>query len=233
MKLKLENWWLLIFMGVLLFTVFSMQAAGDSDSDDDDVMNPDSFVTDVDVMTDVTISGDDVLAFSVGSLGAAAIKDCLATTQFALFIIFKKQGVQLDNWCVAKDMDRAGKHEAAAALRCTYSHFSKLYGDDCTATMNFEPTKPPPDLTSLYTRAAQYDERYEQQQELEQQVEEQAVNYAMFMERFERKERADAAAAKKIRQQKAEDIVYLRGLVNELKALNQGEASGELAQADE
>lgn len=152
---------LIVFLIMVMSPGWSDEHNSDSDSDDDDVMNPDSFVTDVDVMTDVVIGGDDVLAVSVGSLGAAAMNNCLATTQLAVFVLFKKQGVKLDNWCVAKDMDRAGKYEDAAALRCTYSHYRKLYGDGCTDTMNFGKQK-----TELEPRLD--DERYvQQQQEIE------------------------------------------------------------------
>ncbi|MCH7780225.1 MAG: hypothetical protein IH848_05205, partial [Acidobacteria bacterium] len=90
-----------------------------------------------------------------------------------------------------------------------------------------------PNLTGLYNQAAQSDEQVQQQQELQQQVEEVAAGYTVLLERIDRKERADAAAARVIRQRKAEDNVYLRGLVDELKALSQGESNGELAQTDD
>jgi len=138
----------------------------------------------------------------------------------------------------AARLDSEGQHLAAAKLRCGTKLYRKRLGKGQVCIKAVILTGEPldvPNLTGLYNQAAQYDERYEQQQEqqqeLEQQVEEQAVGYSMLLEKFERKERADAAVAKKIRQQKAEDNVYLRGLVDELKALSQGEPAN--VEADE
>lgn len=218
-KLVLRIWVLLM---LTLFMV-TLSDAQDSDSDDHDML-PDTSITDID--------GDNVIALGVGSLGASAMNNCIATTQFSLFILFKNQKIKLDTWCAAEYLDRQGKHREAALMRCSDPVVSKIY-EDCADAMMIGNPIPEPSLAGLYNQAAQYDERYEQQQEqqqeLEQKVEEQAADYSVLVERLDRKDRAEAAAARKVRQQKAEDNVYLRGLVNELKAL--GESGGELTQA--
>jgi len=187
---------------------------------------------------ETTVGGDSTRLFSVGG-SDMEISGCVATFS-RLFGLWQDAKIVPDCEAMqeATRLDSEAQHLAAAKLRCGTKLYRKRLGkgQDCIDAVILDKPLAVPTLSGLYNQAAQYDERYEQQQEqqqeLEQQVEEQAVNYAMFVERFERKERADAAAAKKVRQQKAEDNVYLLGLVDELKEAL-GESGGELAQADE
>lgn len=236
-KDSLRRWWIWFVLIIAMF-LFSDLAQAQYDDSDDDI--GDSVTTDVDVLVESSISDGDVLSLGTGSLGAAAIGNCIATKQFSLFIIFKTQGTKLNKWCAAEYLDRQGKHREAALMRCSIKEIRKIYGErNCIGAMIIREQELEPALVGLYNQAAQYDERYEQQQEqqqeLEQQFEEQAANYSVLLERIDRKERVDAAAARKLRQQKAEDNVYLRGLVDELKALSQpeGESANDLAKADE
>jgi len=185
---------------------------------------------------ETVVGGDETRLFSVGGADME-ISGCVATFS-RLFGLWQDAKIVPDCEAMqeAARLDSEGQHLAAAKLRCGTKLYRKRLGKGQVCIKAVILTGEPldvPNLAGLYNQAAQHDERYEQQQEqqqeLEQQVEEQAVNYAMFIERFERKERADAAVAKKVRKQKAEDNVYLRGLVDELKAL--GEPANE--EADE
>lgn len=189
--------------------------------------------------TVILANGDSSRLYAVGGLGDVDIADCLASYQ--VFILW--QGVKLNPWCAADKLDAIGKHGAAAKMRCSIKAVSKIYGKkNCVDAVMYENPLPKRSLESSHNPIAQginrsiADEQYiDQQQEQEQQIEELATGYSVLLERIEQKERADAAVAKKIRQRKAEDNVYLRELVDELKALSQpqGEATNELAKADE
>lgn len=203
---------------LISLAIFAHDHNGDSDSDD----TVDFF--DGDTIIDINGNSSRALALGTGSLGAAAIEGCLATTQFSLLILFKKQGVKLDNWCVAKDMDQAGKYEDAAVLRCTYQHFSKTYGDRCTDVMNFKKPNPGGEdeggnesesaLVGLYNRAAIYDERYEQQQKQEEELESVKEQLAAVLGRLDRQQHTVRVRQQVQQQQQAqEDEVkaYFRG----------------------
>jgi hypothetical protein len=147
----------------------------------------------VDVVTGGTsVGGDDVVALSVGSLGASAVQGrCRVTKQFALFIIFKTQGSALDEWCAAQDMDRAGKHEEAAILRCSLDGFTEKYGvDDCVDRMNFGPTLPPPNLGEIYSQAAKdIEEQYvEEKQVIEERYTEQQTVIDYQVQKLEKQD---------------------------------------------
>lgn len=184
---------------------------------------------------ETVVGGDSTRLFSVGG-SDMEINGCLATFS-RLFGLWQDAKVIPD--CEAAQeaarLDAEGQYLAAAKMRCSTKQYRKVFGKGhgCIDAVILDKPLDVPNLTGLYNQAAQSDEQVQQQQELQQQVEEVAAGYTVLLERIDRKERADAAAARKIRQQKAEDNVYLRGLVDELKALSQGESNGELAQTDD
>jgi hypothetical protein len=227
--------WLFFGLAILALLVFSSQAQAQQDHTCQGGHNCND--GNGSVAVDVATGGDSTRLFSVGG-SDMEISGCLATFSWLFGVRqFTKVVPDCEALQEAARLDAEGQHLAAAKMRCGTKLYRKRLGKGqaCIDAVILDKPLEVPNLSGLYNQAAQHDERYEQQQEqqqeLEQQVEEQAVNYAMFIERFERKERADAAAAKKVRQQKAEDNVYLRGLVNELKAL--GETADESTQTDD
>lgn len=108
-----------------------------------------------------TITGGDVSldseawAFSHG-LGDVDINQCLASTQFGT-VLFSKQGVKLNQWCAAADLDQKGMYKQAARLRCQIKEvrllyrtsgrwiFSKYDMTPCVDEWTFKPPALPPD----------------------------------------------------------------------------------------
>lgn len=122
MKFKLENWWLFIFMLVLVVTIFSSPVLA-SDSDDDP-HHGDSSITDVDTI----VRGDSTRLFSVGG-SDMEISGCLATFSWLFGV---KQGAKIDPDCEtvkeAARLDAQGHHLTAAKMRCSTKLYRKVLG---------------------------------------------------------------------------------------------------------
>ena len=104
------------------------------------------------------------------SLGDVDINDCLASTQWGIPVIFAKQSVQENPWCMANSLDAMGAHAAAAKVRCTTETIKAIYPDaaKCEQAVMFQ-VKPPPkpemvdrddeDYERLHARMTAYEER--------------------------------------------------------------------------
>jgi len=119
--------------------------------------------TDVEVETTV-IGGDQIggdnsnIASISGSrsygvsqaLGDVDINDCLASTQWGIPVIFAKQTVQENPWCMANSLDAMGAHEAAAKVRCTTKTIKAIYPDpvECEKAVMFH-VEPPDEPKSV------------------------------------------------------------------------------------
>jgi len=111
------------------------------------------------------ISGENI-ATNAGSrsygvsqaLGDVDINDCLASTQWGIPVIFAKQGVEENPWCMANSLDAMGAYEAAAKVRCTTETIRAIYPDpsECEKAVKFQ--KKPPEKPKKVDRD---DEDYE------------------------------------------------------------------------
>jgi len=74
------------------------------------------------------------------SLGDVDINDCLASTQWGIPVIYAKQTVQENPWCMANSLDARGAHAAAAKVRCTTETIKAIYPDSviCERAVMFQ-----------------------------------------------------------------------------------------------
>jgi len=101
------------------------------------------------------------------SLGDVDINDCVISKQKGN-VIWSWQNYDYNLFCLAEYMDRVGKHDEAAVLRCRISVVAKAFPTDCKSSMKMtamEPTETPQQKT-LAKRVAQYDEDEEEREEL-------------------------------------------------------------------
>ncbi len=116
--------------------------------------------------------GDRLLALS-NSLGGVDISGCIVTKQWSV-IVFAKQGYEYDPWCLASILDENGKYKEAAVMRCTDKETARIYGQDCTIVLNFEPSESQGLVRDEWDD--DWEERYfSQQEEIEAVKEELAV----------------------------------------------------------
>ncbi len=184
---------MVIILLLISLAVFSQEDCTDPHSQCGHDDNGDIDFISGDTIIDIEGDSNRALGLGTGSLGAAAMNNCIATKQFSLFIIFKTQGVKLDTWCAAQYLDRLGKHEEAALMRCSDKGISKIYGKEtCLDAMTIGSLEPPipPDLSNLYNQAAQYDERYEQQQVQEEELDYVQEQLAIVIQELERQKAA-------------------------------------------
>ena len=150
--------WILIPIVFLICVVFFDFAYGETIQSND--MNT--------VKGDIAISDR---SYGVSqSLGDVDINDCLASTQWGIPVIFAKQSVQENPWCMANSLDAMGAHAAAAKVRCTTETIKAIYPDaaKCEQAVMFQ-VKPPPkpemvdrddeDYERLHARMTVYEER--------------------------------------------------------------------------
>lgn len=172
---------------------------------------------------ETVVGGDSTRLFSVGG-SDMEISGCMATFSWVFGVRqFTKVVPDCEALREAIRLDSQGQHEAAAIMRCGTKLYRNRYGkgQGCIDAVILDNPLEVPNLSGLYNQAAQYDERYEQQQELEQKVEEQAIGYSMLLEKFERRERASAAVAKKINQKNKEDREYAQQLIEQIQQIEE------------
>jgi len=182
---------------------------------------------DVEVITEV-VTGDNInsggshksLAL-VNSLGDVDINDCVISKQLSV-IVFARQSYDYNLWCMALNMDKVQKYDEAATVRCLIPDIKKAFPDDCEHSMRFEPEIIElPELDTLYSQAAQYDEDENERQQVR---EEQQADINILMERFAALERRASryAAAERVKQVKLdEDREYARAELERLKEYRQ------------
>ncbi len=94
---------------------------------------------DVDIVNQLAGDSGSFTSVALGqSLGDVDIAGCIVTTQWGI-VIFQRQGFVYDLFCLARELEKAGKYAAAAEMRCMQEIPAKLYGDRCTTVMNFKP----------------------------------------------------------------------------------------------
>ncbi len=143
------------------------------------------------------ISGDRLLALS-NSLGDVDISGCVVTKQWSV-IVFAKQGYGYDPWCLASILDENGKYKEAATMRCTDKETARIYGEDCTIVLNFEPSEPQ-GLVRDDEWDDDWEERYfSQQQEIEMVREETASKQSSLEAKLDADARRRTAARKALK----------------------------------
>jgi len=94
------------------------------------------------VTGDLITGGNSSRAYGFGGLGDVDIRDCIYSYQ--VFILW--QGTATNPHCVADKLDDAGKHLAAAEMRCSVRRVRDVYGTvaDCIEAIQVEPLPPVP-----------------------------------------------------------------------------------------
>jgi hypothetical protein len=83
--------------------------------------------TDIDQETSVVVAGDSSRAFGLSG-GDMDINDCLATHS-VLFGFW--QGTHVNKLCEAERLNREGRYQSAAEMKCSVRGIRRVYGDDC------------------------------------------------------------------------------------------------------
>ena len=153
-------------------------------------------------------SGDRFLALS-NSLGDVDVSGCIITKQWSV-VVFAKQGYEYDPWCLAGILDENGKYIEAATMRCTDKETAKIYGEDCTVVLNFEPAEP---QGLVRDDDWDWEEKYlAQQQEIEMVREESASRVAATTRKQSVLEaKLDADADRRARARAARDEILNKG----------------------
>ena len=117
---------------------------------------------------DVNIAGDSSRAIGLSnSLGDVDINDCVISKQKGN-VLWSWQNYDYNLFCLAEYMDRAGKPDEAAAIRCQIPQIKNIWSnpDACINAMYIvSESIETPELAALYNRAAQYDEDEEEREE--------------------------------------------------------------------
>ncbi len=102
------------------------------------------------------------------ALGDVDINDCLASTQWGIPVIFAKQKVEENPWCMANSLDAMGAHAAAAKVRCTTETIKAIYPDarECEKAVIFQ-KKPPPEPETVDRDDEDYERLYARISEME------------------------------------------------------------------
>jgi len=159
---------LLLMVAIAIFMVVVVFKIAESSGPD----------VEVETTVDTVLTGGDNIASIAGSrsygvsqsLGDVDINDCLASTQWGIPVIFAKQTVQENPWCMANSLDARGAHAAAAKVRCTTETIKAIYPDpkECEKAVMFQmkhiekPAKVDRDddrYEALYARMAAYEEQ--------------------------------------------------------------------------
>lgn len=136
---------LLISLVLVASTVFAQQdhtcQGGHNCNDNGDIVIGG---TDIDVASDVSISGDKAFGLGQGSFGVD-INQCMASTAWN-FVIFGKQGLKENATCIADGLDARGNHAAAARVRCKHvdtvmDSFDSF--DQCVKAVTMSPLQAP------------------------------------------------------------------------------------------
>lgn len=228
-KIRGFTGWLFFGLVILALLVFSNEGQAQQDHTCQEGHNCNDNGESLSVET--VVGGDSTRLFSVGG-SDMEISGCLATFSWLFGVRqFTKVVPDCEALQEAARLDKEGQHLAAAKMRCGTKLYRKRFGNGKACTDVVELTGGPldvPNLSGLYNQAAQYDERYEQQQEHGEQLEELkrlneeiAAGYSILLERFERKEQAEAAAARKISQRKKEDREYAQQVIEQIRQIEE------------
>ena len=132
------------------------------------------------------------LAQSLGDVDIGRAAECIITEQYGI-LVWQRQYTKYDEWCLAGILDRQGKPEAAAIMRCSDKATKKLYGAHCESILKFASHNPgPPASTTDYVEVEEA-EMYRQEVEQKQESVE---------DRLDRIEAASRAAARASRERK-------------------------------
>jgi len=95
---------------------------------------------------DQAFDGDESFGLGLShSLGGVAVAQCLASTQWGS-VIFSKQKVIFNLWCMAEVFDQKGMFHSAAQARCDIGQIADWYEDreSCVKDQTWNP--PPPEV---------------------------------------------------------------------------------------
>ncbi len=128
----------------------------------------------LEVLTDLSGMSNEHRALALSqALGDVDIAGCIVTTQWGI-IIYQHQGYRYDVFCLARELDQAGKYHEAAQMRCTHAIPTKLYGARCLDVMNYEPPEqdepPPPSAVQDLVRAQEEEERDDRLTAIEERI---------------------------------------------------------------
>ena len=155
------------------------------------------------------IIGDSRLLALSNSLGGVDVSGCIITKQWSI-VVFARQHYEYDPWCLAGILDENGKYVEATTMRCTDKETAKIYGEDCTVVLNFEPAEP---QGLVRDDDWDWEEKYlAQQQEIEMVREESASRVAATTRKQSVLEaKLDADADRRARARAARDEILNKG----------------------
>lgn len=136
----------LFFLCCLLLAILAFSMPVFASGDKITQSNDNNAQTTGDVTT--TVGGNDSLGIGIANqLGAAAIDDCMVTTQ-KNFTVFAYQDGKLNYWCAALHYDAIGLNEMAARMRCQMPEIRKMFGkgedEACISANTVQPVKEVP-----------------------------------------------------------------------------------------
>jgi len=159
-------WWIIAAFLLTVFFIIKQTEA----SERYDIKQKTDVSTDVSQsIGDTVIGGDSSRSYGVG-MGSfdVDINQCLASKSWGL-LVYQRQDIVENPWCMADSLDARGRHDAAAEIRCNTKTLQQVYPvrSDCIAAVkvNAEIVETP-ELALLYSRAAQYDADEEERDEL-------------------------------------------------------------------
>ena len=123
-------------------------------------------------------SGGNTRAYSVGG-GDMDIDDCLATHSI-LFGLW--QGTHINKLCEADRLNRDGKYQAAAEMKCSIRSIRRIYGENCIKAVKI--SAPPPIELPVIVEEDNWEEEEEAWHEEQEQMQ---VDYDARIARLEQK----------------------------------------------
>jgi hypothetical protein len=156
---------------------------------------------DVSIANELVSGNGDFNSLSLGqSLGDVDIAGCIVTTQWGI-IVYQRQGFVYDVFCLARELDHAGKHDDAAEMRCLHKESAKLYGARCREVMNWKPPEgsDPPVVVAAapapVVRAQEEEERTDRLDAIEKRLDQDAANRRAYARQAQIDKRAEESRA--------------------------------------
>lgn len=175
--------------------------------------------TPVEVNTEInggdTLLGDSRAYGFSHALGDVDINQCMASQQFGT-ILFSKQKLVINRWCMAESYDARGLHDMAALLRCDIEEVAKHFDNqaDCLKANTVQVVVMPAPVPRMESKDEAEDGDHS---ELLARLE--AIEKARHDEarRAQAAARAAHKAAQEVQQKRIEDAEYAQQMLEELK----------------
>jgi len=179
--------WFIVFLALMVAVAIKTSEASDR--------------YDIEQETDVTqtlgdtiVGGHSSKSYAVG-MGSfdVDINQCLASESWGA-VVFQRQRLVENPWCMADGLDARGRHGAAAEVRCNTKTLKEIYPDKatCLAAVRYVPDNPQPPADVKEVIEEHEQQRQEQVEEREQwQHQQQQQQYVIDRIAREQRERDD------------------------------------------